>query len=278
MFSVLKIPAICPATFTLFRSKPLGFKVTAKGKLGETRRRAKVPLLLAALLGLSLVALPWYALNLTGCGLLHYHHVDGVSWAAAWSAFDLAAIVAAVYRIRSDDFSSDRRASFRFDIGGRVAVDGVPVPLKDLSLAGARVLMAEGTVQREQVVRLEVPVVDFPIPLEFQSVVRSVSPLSAEDYDGAHFAKDMPGRTAKGGPAGSHLAAAKTLPERPRMDQVGLEFLDSDTVEMALLALNLFRTGASILVPHRRPARQNLDLSIEVEVLSSLRKAAAYRK
>ena len=38
------------------------------------------------------------------------------------------------------------------------------------------------------------------------------------------------------------------------------------------------QAGASILVPHRRPARQNLDLSIEVEVLSSLRKAAAYRK
>jgi hypothetical protein len=33
------------------------------------------------------------------------------------------------------------------------------------------------------------------------------------------------------------------------MAYVGVEFIDSDTVEVALLAMNLFRTGASILVP-----------------------------
>jgi len=43
--------------------------------------------------------------------------------------------------------------------------------------------------------------------------------------------------------------------------QVGVEFIDSDTVEVALLAMNLFRTGASILVPRGELVRRPLDLS-----------------
>jgi len=272
VFTVLKIPAICPATFTLLRSRPLGFKVTPKGKVGDTRRRARVPLILRVLLLVSVAALAWYVMNLTGHGLLHYRHIDGVSWAAGWATFDLATILAAVHRIKSDDFSSDRRASFRFDIGGTVAIDGAQVPLKDLSLAGARVLMPEETTHKGQVVTLEVPVVDFPIPLQFRSVVRSVRPASSNDQDATHVALDLLGRASRKGAIASH--SANTLPERPRADEVGMEFIDPDTVETALLALNLFRTGASVLVPHGKRPKRALDLSREFEVVNALRKRA----
>jgi cellulose synthase (UDP-forming) len=273
VFSILRIPAVLPATFTLFSRKPLGFKVTPKGKLGDTRERARTPNILRALIIASGMSLIWFAVTATGHSFLHYHHISGVCWAAGWTTFDMTAIVAAARRIRSDDFSSDRRGSFRFDLGGTVVVNGQAVPLKDMSLAGGRVLLPSGSVTVGQSVTLEVPVVDLPIPLQFTSVVRSVRTITPEDHVGGHFA---PPETCQRQHRRYRRHRTFTAPGRhfgtpaqgrPAMVQVGVEFIDSDTVEVALLAMNLFRTGASILVPYRSRAHRPLDLSRQPDIM-----------
>ncbi len=59
--------------------------------------------------------------------------------AAFWALVNAGLIVAAIHRIRSDRFATDRRTGIRQHLEGEVVVDGAPAHLLDISIGGALV-------------------------------------------------------------------------------------------------------------------------------------------
>ncbi len=139
LFAFIRMPANLAATLTLLRQDKPEFRVTAKGRQGDQRRRAPVPRLHAGLLTLGAVSGLWFVLTLAGKTPLHY----GTRWvaeaAACWLALNLVFLVAATRRIRSPRHASERRAAFRFNVAAAAEVDGHAVALRDVSLTGVRV-------------------------------------------------------------------------------------------------------------------------------------------
>jgi hypothetical protein len=60
-------------------------------------------------------------------------------------AFNAAMLTAAIVRIRSDRFATDRRSSVRLKVGGRVRIDDKPAHLLDVSVGGALVRSDDAT-------------------------------------------------------------------------------------------------------------------------------------
>jgi cellulose synthase (UDP-forming) len=222
VFATLRMPIICLASLALLSTKPRTFKVTPKGRDGEARSRMRAPLLLSALMVASALGLLWFASCMLGLVPLHYGHPGAELWASCWMVVNGMTVVAAVRRIRDERFAPDRRSAFRFEVPGDIQVDGRPAPLRDLSLNGAQVLMLEGDVTVGEWVTVSIPCAVPPV--ELPAVVRSARPQ---------------------GPPSSGF--------RPRVVQAGFEFVDADTLEVARLAVALFRTGASITVDSEVP-------------------------
>jgi cellulose synthase/poly-beta-1,6-N-acetylglucosamine synthase-like glycosyltransferase len=153
LFEVLRMPAVLPAT--LAGLLPLGevrFRVTPKGRTSSGRVRTPVPRLLSVLAAASSLGLAWFAATLFGLTAVTYD----VPWAAIGAAFfmsvNLALLLAAIGRIRSSQFAGNRRAGTRIPLRVPVAIDGGAGHLEDLSLTGARVVLADSPLtQRAQV-------------------------------------------------------------------------------------------------------------------------------
>ncbi|WP_158657543.1 glycosyltransferase [Blastococcus saxobsidens] len=139
LFEVVRLPSNLAATLTLLRRGTGRFAVTAKGRTGEERTRARVPavlLLLAAVLGGSLLytAASFYGWTPTRHGL------DGTTLVPiCWVAVTLGFVLAGIRRIRDPRFSAERRDGHRFPAAMQAVVDGAPALLIDVSLGGAQV-------------------------------------------------------------------------------------------------------------------------------------------
>jgi cellulose synthase (UDP-forming) len=133
------------ATLTLVRRRPLPFHVTEKGRLGEQRQRASLPAPLLMLALLSSLALLWFGLSMAGYTPLHYQNQGAATINAFWVAFNLALIVAAIVRVRSIQFGSERRSGFRFatNLSGMLA--SRPCRIQDISMTGVLLSMTSTT-------------------------------------------------------------------------------------------------------------------------------------
>jgi cellulose synthase (UDP-forming) len=202
-FEMVRMTPNLRSTLTLLTRRRPGFMVTPKGRTGDGRHRARAPRLLVGVLGLNLVATLWYVATLLGRTPTAYPVPWAVHMSFAWLIVNVGFLCIALARIRTMRFAPERRSSVRFEAAYAGSIDEQPAEVRDLSLTGARLLVAAGPgVPAEVAVGIEVA----DQVLTLRALVRSVR-------------------------------------RRPdgRLD-VGLEFADGQDRERARLAPALFRT------------------------------------
>jgi cellulose synthase (UDP-forming) len=144
LFEFIRLQITMTATLSYLRPGERPFKVTAK-EGADVRHRNDAPWLLWLLLALSGLAAVWFALTLAGVTDMTYSVRWTVYGAAFWATLNAALLIAAIQRIRSDRFATDRRTAVRLQIAGDVLVDSLTTHLIDISMGGALV-RAEGVI------------------------------------------------------------------------------------------------------------------------------------
>ena len=149
LFEFVRMTPNLLATLTLFRSRSATFRVTPKGRVGDGRSTTHVPRLLTLALGMSVLAVAWYALTLVGATPVSYEVPWAVHAAVGWMLVNVALVWLAIRRIRAARYAGERRASVRFatDLPGRL--DGIEAWVRDLSLTGARIELPSSGVVAE---------------------------------------------------------------------------------------------------------------------------------
>jgi cellulose synthase (UDP-forming) len=146
VFALVRMQANLRATLTLFKPDTPTFRVTHKGRVGEDRRRGRIPVLLEVILVLNLAAAAWFVATASGVTPLHY----GIAWAAYGAAFWLVVncvfLAAAAVRVSSQRFADERRAAVRFDVRLEALFDHELVAVQDISWTGARIVVAEDVI------------------------------------------------------------------------------------------------------------------------------------
>ncbi len=139
LFEFVRMTPNILATLTLLTNQRATFKVTPKGRTGDGRELTHVPRPLTAVLGLSFIAVAWYAATLVGATPVVYAVPWAVHAAVAWMIVNVVLVWLAIRRIRASQYAAERRSSVRFatDLPGRL--DGIEAWVRDLSLTGARV-------------------------------------------------------------------------------------------------------------------------------------------
>jgi len=188
LFEVLRMPAVLPATLAIFApGRDIRFDVTPKGRnensglAGQSgRTRTEVPRLLTGLSVLCAFALAWFTASIFGLSPTHYE----VPWAAIGAAFfiaaDLALLLAAIGRIRSSRFSANRRASTRLPVQVVGKLMGISCEIRDLSVTGARVVMAASP-EGPGPVRLALDLDGTRV--EFRCTVRRLTAIGSAGWD-----------------------------------------------------------------------------------------------
>ena len=153
LFEFVRLQTTMAATLSYLRTGERPFTVTAK-EGADRRRRAQAPWLLWFLLGLSVVAGIWFALSLAGLTPVTYRVRWTVYGAAFWALVNAALLGAAIHRIRSDRFATDRRTGVRQRLEGDALVDGHHAHLLDISIGGALVRTGTSTSSARHVLTL----------------------------------------------------------------------------------------------------------------------------
>lgn len=157
VFEMVRMTPNLRATLSLVTRRRPAFVVTPKGRTGDGRRRARAPRLLTGTIALSLAATLWYVATLLGRTPMTYPVPWAVHLSFAWLVVNVVFLCAALARIQTMRFAPERRASVRFEAGFAGTLDGRPVEVLDLSLSGARLLVAPGPgVPAESVVGIAV--------------------------------------------------------------------------------------------------------------------------
>lgn len=154
LFELVRLTPNLRATLTLLtRGRPT-FAVTPKGRLGDGRQRAHVPVALRAVIVATVGAAAWFALTLLDRTPLHYAVLWAVVGAFGWMILNAALVFLAIARVRSARFAPERRSSVRFELAlpGRYAE--LDCEVLDLSLTGAQIAIA-GAPQPNRVHRLD---------------------------------------------------------------------------------------------------------------------------
>lgn len=228
VFDLVRLPANLLATTRLLSGRDRGFTVTAKGRTGESRGRAPLPRLHAALVLATGASALWFVATSAGLTPLTY----GVPWvanvAALWLGLNGLLLALAVRRITQSRFSAERRSAVRFPVAGDALVAGRPAWLLDASLTGFRAVLPEGA---------------GPLADEHATVVVS-GPHGPVTIDVV-----VRSRRSRTTPSGAELV-------------VGLEVLPGQLREQGRLAIALFAAAHEgpqpvrrpVLVPWQRPA------------------------
>jgi cellulose synthase (UDP-forming) len=154
LFEFVRLQSNIKATLTYFHRGERPFRVTAKHGTDE-RRRIQAPWSLWILLGLSGVALIWFACTVAGLTPITYKIVWTAYGALFWVLVNLGFLVAALARIRSDRFASERRTAVRLQTGGPASIEGRPGHLLDISMGGAMVRCDRPREHREEPLKIE---------------------------------------------------------------------------------------------------------------------------
>jgi cellulose synthase/poly-beta-1,6-N-acetylglucosamine synthase-like glycosyltransferase len=201
LFEFVRLQSNLRATLTYFRRGERPFRVTAKHGADE-RHRVHAPWSLWMLLGLTGVAFVWFGCTVAGLTPVTYRVWWTVYGAVFWALLNLGFLIAALARIRSDRFASERRTAARLQVGGPASLDGQPAHLMDISMGGA-------------LIRCERPLEhsEAPLRIELERAGNRIALLAEER-----------GREV--------LADGSTL--------IRLQFAEHQTHELALLARTLF--------------------------------------
>jgi cellulose synthase (UDP-forming) len=146
VFDLVRMQANVLATLTLVIRTSATFRVTSKGRVGDDRRRGRVPVLLEIVLVLNLAAAAWFAASAAGLTPVHYGIMWAVYGAAFWLVVNCGFVAAAAVRVRDQRFAADRRAAVRFDVHLDARLHNESVVVDDISLTGARVVAPEGVI------------------------------------------------------------------------------------------------------------------------------------
>ncbi|SDY13907.1 PilZ domain-containing protein [Modestobacter sp. DSM 44400] len=139
LFDMVRMPSNLAATLTLFRSGTGTFAVTAKGRTGDARVRARVPRVLLLLAVVLTGAAGYAALTLAGVVPGHAQLRGTMLVPLMWLLVTVGFAWTAIARIRSTRFSSERWEGHRFPVTFPATLDGLPGQLLDVSLGGAQV-------------------------------------------------------------------------------------------------------------------------------------------
>lgn len=145
-FSFLRMQANLQATSALLSRKSIPFRVTPKGRIGNSRLRSQFPLLLTVILLLNLVSAIWFALTLVGKTPLHYGIKSVVVGAALWLMVNCVFIVLGVQRVRDERFATERREAVRFNVALPGDLDDEPARVDEISWTGARVRVRKNAI------------------------------------------------------------------------------------------------------------------------------------
>ena len=141
LFDMVRMPSNLAATLSLARSGPAAFAVTAKGRTGSRRTRARVPWVLTALATVLTAAAVYAGLALVGLVPSHAQLRGTMLVPLLWLLVTVAFTWTAIGRIRNTRFSSERRDGHRFPVSIPATLDGLPGTLVDVSLGGAQVCL-----------------------------------------------------------------------------------------------------------------------------------------
>jgi cellulose synthase (UDP-forming) len=215
LFDFVRMEPNLRATTTLFTRPSTSFQVTPKGKVADDRARARVPVLLEAILVMSLGTAGWFVASAAGLAPLHYGTPWAAYGAALWLTLNTTLLAGAALRVRDQRFAGERRAAVRFDVNLSGSLDGVAVEVADLSLSGAHVVAPRDA-----------------LPPGLDEAVLEV------EIDGAPLLLV------------TSLRSRRTRDDGARED-IGLEFSADQNISRSHLALALFHTNA---VPRLAPA------------------------
>ena len=171
LFEFVRMTPNLLATLTLVAHRRVAFRVTPKGRTGDGRRANRVPLLLTAILLLSVCAVAWYAATLMGATPTVYAIPWAINAAFGWMLLNVALVWLAIRRIRSSQYAAERRASVRFETDFPGRIDGIEAWVRDLSLTGARVELPDASIVAS-VCRLVVEAPSGP-PIELDGTIRT---------------------------------------------------------------------------------------------------------
>jgi len=148
VFDVLRMPANLSSTLVYLRPRSLGFSVTPKGRTGDERTICRVPILLR------LISYGCVAAWAVGVGtLVGLPPFDGVPFAEkpdiatlgalCWVLANLLIVYLAMARINDQRYGLDQRGAVRIDVSVPADFAGVPAQVHDVSLSGARLVLAD---------------------------------------------------------------------------------------------------------------------------------------
>ncbi len=177
LFEVVRMPSNLAATLSLFLAGTGRFAVTAKGRTGEDRTRARVPRLLLVLGAVLVGAIGYGLAGIAGWTPTHQRDGTALLVPMFWVAVTFVTVAAAVRRIRDPRFSAERREAHRFPTRMAAALDGAPGRLFNVSLGGAEVWVTGDGIEPGCDVELAIAVPDRPEPVVLRAVVRSRSGL-----------------------------------------------------------------------------------------------------
>jgi cellulose synthase (UDP-forming) len=139
LFDMVRLPSNLAATVTLLRRGTGTFAVTAKGRTGEERARARAPWVLATLALVLFSAVVYAGLSLAGLTPTRYPVSGTAAVPLLWLLVTSSFVGTAIMRIRSLRFGAERREGHRFPVSFPATVDGLPGRMIDVSLGGAQV-------------------------------------------------------------------------------------------------------------------------------------------
>jgi hypothetical protein len=154
MFEFVRLQSNLKATLTYLRRGERAFSVTAKHGT-EERRRTQAPSSLWVLIALSGVGLVWFGCTLAGLTPVVYHVRWTVYGALFWVLVNLGFLGAALSRIRSDRFASERRTAVRLQTGGPATIEGRFGHLLDVSVGGAMIRCEHPPTQSDEPLKIE---------------------------------------------------------------------------------------------------------------------------
>ena len=191
MFELVRMTPNILATLTLLTHRRPRFMVTPKGRLGDGRRRTRIPLLLRTIAIASVLGGAWFALTLLGATPLHYPVPGAVLAAFIWLVVNFVLVLMASARVRSLRFAPERRSSVRFDTEFEGELGGLQALILDVSLTGARVFVPVWTTDASE----EDLVVSIAgVKVELEVIVRSSRVLSGGGL--VHGVEFAPGQLA----------------------------------------------------------------------------------
>lgn len=135
IFEFLRIPVALSAAKQLVLGTERGFAVTPKGRTGDDRVSGDVPPALAVVLVMALGA--WLLFVFRGIGIMTGPTGPAVGLGALALLANLGIVLAAINRIRAEDFADERRRTRRFGRSLRARITERELILERPSLAGA---------------------------------------------------------------------------------------------------------------------------------------------